>query len=152
MEINRQFCIDRSSVRKTYGPNVWGLNACDSPDGYAAFGAPGPEDGTVSPTGAIAAILFTPGIAKAAGMEMYDRFGDRLWGRYGFSDSFNLDRNWFDPDVIGIDLGMALLAIEDVRTGLPWKLLASHPSTARALRQAGFHVTHEHEPRPLDKP
>ncbi|HLK60511.1 MAG TPA: glucoamylase family protein [Chthonomonadaceae bacterium] len=151
-EINRQYCLDRTGARKTYGPNIWGLNACDAPDGYNAFEAPGKEDGTVSPTGAFAAILFTPDLANAAAMEMYTRFHDRLWGRYGFSDSFNLDRDWFDPDVIGIDLGMALLAIEDVRTGLPWKLLASHPATKRAMKLAGFHTTREPEPRPLHKP
>ncbi len=149
MEINRQFCLDHSPTRKTYGPNLWGLNASDGPDGYSAFGAPGPEDGTVSPTGAIAAILFRPERAIDSAQEMYARFSERLWGRYGFSDAFNLDRDWFDPDVIGIDLGMALIAIEDVHSGLSWKLLASHPATVRALSRAGFHFTLEQEPRPL---
>ena len=152
MEINRQFCLDHAAMRKSYGPNLWGLNASDAPDGYSAFGAPGAENGTLSPTGAIAAILFLPDRAKAAAQEIYSRFGERLWGRYGFSDAFNLDRDWFDADVIGIDLGMALLAIEDVRTGLPWKLIAAHPATARALKQAGFHRTREADPRPLHLP
>ena len=152
MQINRQFCLDHAAARKSYGPNLWGLNASDGPDGYSAFGAPGPENGTLSPTGALAAIQFTPDIAKAAGQEMYTRFSDRLWGRYGFSDSFNLDRDWFDPDVLGIDLGMALLAIEDVHSGLPQHLLASHPATARAFAKAGLHTTRERTPRPLQQP
>ena len=37
---------------------------------------------------------------------MYKRYGDRIWGRYGFSDAFNVDRDWWDQDVIGIDLGI----------------------------------------------
>jgi len=152
MEINRQFCIDHIGKRKTYTPDIWGLNANDYPDGYTAFGAPGEEDGTVSPTGAIASILFTPDIAKRAGSAMYAQYGDRTWGRYGFSNAFNVDRNWYDPDVIGIDLGMAMLAIENYRTGMIWKLIGTHPATKRAWKQAGFHSTEEPEPRPLQLP
>ena len=144
VQINRQVCLDlvRAGKRRGYESNIWGLNASDGPDGYKAYGAPpGEEDGTISPTGAIAAILFTPDLARSAADTMYARYGDKIWGRYGFSDSFNVERNWYDQDVIGIDLGMALLAIEDAQTGLPWKLLASHPATKRALKAAGFHAT-----------
>ena len=137
--INRRYCLDKMPVRKTYGPNVWGLNACDGPDGYTAYDAPGHEDGTVSPTGALASIFLTPDISIPAGITMYNMYGSRIWGRYGFADAFNVDRNWYDTDVIGIDLGMATIAIENYRTGLIWRLLASHPSTARGLAKAGFH-------------
>jgi hypothetical protein len=148
--INRQYCIDKSAGRKSYGPNLWGLNADDAPNGYRAYSAPGnDEDGTVSPTGAIAALLFTPDAARAAGRAMYDLLKEKCWGRYGFGNAFNLDKNWYDKDVIGIDLGMALLAIEDTQSGLPWKLMASHPGLQRAWKQAGFHITHERAPRPL---
>jgi hypothetical protein len=150
VKINRQFCIDKSAGRKSYGPDIWGLNADDAPDGYRAYSAPGSdEDGTVSPTGAIAAILFTPDAARAAGLAMYERVKDQCWGRYGFGNAFNLDKDWYDKDVIGIDLGMALLAIEDAHSGLPWKLMASHRGLQRAWKLAGFHVTHEPAPRPL---
>ena len=153
VKINRQFCIDKSAGRKSYGPDLWGLNASDAPDGYRAYSAPGSdEDGTLSPTGAIAALLFTPEAAQAAGQAMYARVKAKCWGRYGFGDAFNLDKDWYDKDVIGIDLGMALLAIEDARTGLPWKLMASHPGLRRAWKLAGFHTTHEPSPRPLQKP
>jgi len=153
VKINRQFCIDKSAGRKSYGPDLWGLNASDAPDGYRAYSAPGSdEDGTLSPTGAIAALLFTPEASQAAGQAMYARVKAKCWGRYGFGDAFNLDKDWYDKDVIGIDLGMALLAIEDARTGLPWRLMASHPGLRRAWKLAGFHTTHEPSPRPLQKP
>ena len=139
VRINRQFCMDNAAHRKTYAPDIWGLNADDYPGGYKAFSAPGDEDGTVSPTGAIAAVLFEPALARSAEKAMYYRYGDKIWGRYGFADAFNVDKAWYDPDVIGIDLGMALVALEDVRTGLPWKLLASHPSLHKAWKRAGFH-------------
>ena len=104
---------------------------------------------TVSPTGAIAAILYLPDQAAAAAREVYGTYGTRLWGRYGFGNAFNVDADWYDKDVIGIDLGMALLAIENHRTGLIWRLLDSLPATKRALEAAGLHSTTEPSPRPL---
>ncbi len=139
VQINRQYCLDNASHHKTYASDIWGINAGDFPDGYKAFSAPGDEDGTVSPTGAIAAILFEPELAHRAEHTMLARYGNKIWGRYGFGDAFNVDRNWYDTDVIGIDLGMALLALEDVHSRLPWKLLARHPRLAIAWKRAGFH-------------
>ena len=138
--INRQYCIDNSIHRKTYAPDIWGLNASDYPGGYKAFAAPGDEDGTVSPTGAIASIIFTPELSRRAAQAMYEQYGRHLWGQFGFSNAFNIDMNWYDSDVIGIDLGMVLLNIENARTGLIWKLLASHPSTTRAWQAVGFKI------------
>jgi len=150
MWIDARFCRDHAEQRKTYAEGFWGLNASDGPTGYRAYGAPdGPEDGTVSPTGAISAITFVPGLAFSAATRLYDRLRERLWGTYGFSNAFNLDAGFFDPDVIGIDLGMALLAIENRRSGLIWRLIASHPSTQRAFTAAGLRQTLEPPPRLL---
>ena len=147
--INRQFCIDHSAGRKSYSPDIWGLNAADGPDGYSAYGVPSPEDGTVSPTGALSSLQFTPELSLRAAETMYAKYGDRLWGKYGFADSFNLDKDWYDPDVIGIDLGMVLLAIENHRSGLIWKLMASHPAMKFACKAAGLHPTKEGKARAL---
>jgi hypothetical protein len=139
MKINRRFCRYRAKKRKTYAEGFWGLNASDGPDGYKPYGVAGdPEDGTVSPTGAIASIIFTPDLAMSVAQAMYEKDGGALWGKYGFTNAFNVDRNWHSPDVIGIDLGMALLAIENYRSGLIWKLMSGFDGTARALAAAGF--------------
>ena len=61
------------------------------------------------------------------------------WGRYGFANAINPSRNWNDTDVIGIDLGMMLLAVENHRTGLIWRLMASHPAIQKGMSAAGFH-------------
>jgi len=148
--IQRRFCQEHIQERKTYAAGFWGLNAGDGPDGYRAYGAPdGPEDGTVSPSGVLAAMTLAPQESATTARAMFDQFGSQIWGDYGFADAFNLDRNWFDADVIGIDLGMALLAIENGRSGLIWKLMQSHPATLRALKAAGFHATEETLPRSL---
>ncbi len=56
-----------------------------------------------------------------------------LWGTYGFANAFNIDRNWYDRDVIGIDLGMALLAIENYRSGIVWALMDKLLSNSSCL-------------------
>jgi hypothetical protein len=153
MKVHQQFCADHASSRQTYAHGYWGLNASDGPFGYSAYGAPaGPEDGTISPTGAICSIIFTPDAAIAISRALHAEFGSMLWGKYGFSNAFNIDRGWYDRDVIGIDLGMVLLAIENYRTGLVWNLMNSHYAIRPALRAAGFRETTEPEPRPLQVP
>jgi hypothetical protein len=147
--IHRQFCRDRAAQRRTYRDGYWGLNASDGPKGYRAYGFPEPEDGTVSPTGMIGSVLFLPQETQSIAEKMADELKGELWGHYGFSNAFNLDKNWYDTDVIGIDLGMALLAIENHRSGLVWRLLTGHPATGRALKRAGFHRTRESGARPL---
>jgi len=150
MNIHRQFCLDRSADFRTYADGFWGINACDGPQGYATYGAPGGiNDGTVSPTGAISSILFTPALALSAARSLYQM--DGLWGKYGFVNAFNIDKNWCDQDVIGIDLGMVLLSIENYRTGLVWTLMHSFYASGSALRAAGFHLTLEPNPRPVYK-
>ncbi|MBV8899441.1 MAG: hypothetical protein JOY92_04935 [Verrucomicrobia bacterium] len=150
MKIQRQFCIDRAGDFHTYAQGFWGLNASDGPDGYTAYGAPdGPHNGTVSPTGAIGSITFTPRLAVSAACDLYEVAGDALWGHYGFANAFNVDRNWYARDVIGIDLGMVLLAIENYRTGLVWALMERAPSTGQAFGAAGFQPAVEPEPRPV---
>lgn len=134
----RRFCADNPTQRKGYGAYGWGLNACDGPDGYMAYGVPKPEDGTLSPTGVLASITVDPKSALGTAMHMRTAYGPRIWGRYGFVNAYNVDRDWFDRDVIGIDLGMALLAVENHRSGLVWRMMGSHPSTARAFGRAGF--------------
>lgn len=150
MQTHRQYCVDHAAKSETYAQGFWGLNASDGPDGYAAYGAPdGPEDGTVSPTGVICSITFTPELAVSGARALYDKVGDVIWGRYGFADAFNIGRNWYAGDVIGIDLGMTLLAIENYRSGFIWRLMGSFYATAPALQAAGFHFTAEPDERPI---
>jgi len=139
---NRQFCIDQSAKYKTYGSNVWGLSACDKPiSGYEAYAAPPGKpihDGTIAPWATVASLPFAPEETLAAVTHIYERFGDKLWGRYGFGNSFNLDRNWFAPDVIGIDLGAAILLIENARTGFVWEHFMRTQPIKEAMKKAGF--------------
>lgn len=151
----KQFCIDHRDKFKTYSANTWGLTASDGPDGYRAYGAPGKmteHDGTVAPTAAITSIIFTPNESITAAKAFHGQYQDKLWGRYGFSNAYNLQRNWWGQDVIGIDLGMMLLALENHRTGFIWKLCSQIAPIKQGLQKAGFQTVQESETEsPLKK-
>jgi hypothetical protein len=138
-----------------YGSNVWGLTACDGPGrppfhGYIARGAPPPEndDGTLAPTAAAASLPFAPEVARPAMRHFYDEYRSRMWTLYGFCDAFNLQADWWDPEVIGIDQGPILLMIENHRTGRVWQTMMKAPEIRRGLAQAGFRPVTDPAPAP----
>ncbi len=138
---NRLFCIDQASNFKTYGHNAWGLTASDGPFGYRAYGAPpgwADHDGTLAPTGCGASIPFTPSESIACLKHYRENLSDRLWGMYGFSDAFNLDRDWFDEEVIAIDQGALLLMIENFRSERIWNVMMQNAAIQKGLELANF--------------
>jgi hypothetical protein len=148
----RAYAIANPDGWKDYGQNIWGLTACDGPGdfvrmydgkqrtfrGYVARGWGINDDGTVAPTAAVASIPFAPEIAIPATRAMRDRYGARLYQKYGFLDSFNPSLDWFNKEYIGIDQGPILLLIENYRTDLIWKTMRKSEYLRRALRKAGF--------------
>lgn len=136
---NRAYCIQNPKHFAAYGPNFWGLSACDTPTGYDAKGAPGwiNDDGTITPTSAVAAVQFVPQDAIAF-FDAMRRDHPEAWGRYGFPNGYNPTKKWVDPDVIGIDLGMMMTAVENSDTGLIWRLSAKSPIIKRGYERLGF--------------
>ena len=138
---NRRFCMDNAKYFKTYGPDSWGITACMGPDGYVGYGAaPGTaiHDGTIAPAAAAGSIVFTPELSLAAMKNFYKKHKDRIWGRYGFADAFNLDRDFVASDVYGINQGPTVMMLENYRSGLIWKLFMSLPQVQRGMKEAGF--------------
>jgi lysophospholipase L1-like esterase len=138
----RAYGIANPRNHRGYGENVWGITACDGPNGYNARGAPPAQndDGTIAPTAAASSIPFTPEESLAAMRHMYDTYRAQLWMKYGFRDAFNLNVNWWGPDVIGIDEGPIVLMIENYRTGKVWQRFVQNADVQRGLEKAGFTV------------
>jgi hypothetical protein len=104
---DRAYCIANPGGWAGYGPNIWGLTACDGPGdviltidgkkrqffGYAARGPEGEpdglDDGTLAPTAALGSLAFAPHICIPAAKALAAYGGGVLYGRYGFIDSFN---------------------------------------------------------------
>lgn len=137
---NRQFCIDNMSLYSTYGPNHWGLTACQAPDGYRAYGAkPGRavHDGTIAPTGAIGSIPFTPRESIDYLVNLYKNHPE-LWGPYGPTDAYNFHRKWQAQEVLAIDQGTILLMIENFLTGSVWREFSKFQPVQEAMTKVGF--------------
>jgi hypothetical protein len=151
-----------------YGENVWGLTACDGSADveikfagenrrfrtYSARGADtAVDDGTIAPTAAAASIAFAPEIVIPAVKEMHRRYGEHIYGKYGFYDAFNPSFDydvpvqhgrripgfgWVAGDYLGIDQGPILAMIENYRSGLVWRVTRANAHVRRGLERAGF--------------
>jgi hypothetical protein len=138
---HRLFCMDLAKEFPGYGPNIWGISASDSAKGYVAWGGPPRDpaiDGTVVPYAAAGSLMFVPELASAALRTMYEKYGTRIYGKYGFTDAFNPNNGWVNPDVIGIDLGITLLAAENMRTGNVWRWFMRNLEIRRAMESIGL--------------
>ncbi|NHN88682.1 glucoamylase family protein [Acetobacter conturbans] len=146
---------------KDYSGTIWGLTASDGPgemtkqiDGqdrhflsYSARGAGRDyvqDDGTIAPTAALGSIAFAPEIVIPALRDLRSRYGDRIYGKYGFMDAFNPSfpegqSFWVDNEYLGIDQGPILLMIENWRSGFVWNVMKRNPYIRTGLLRAGFH-------------
>lgn len=138
---HRAFCINLSGEFKEFGPNLWGITASDSAKGYLAWGGPPRDpaiDGTIVPSAAGGSLMLTPDISVAALRTMREKYGERVYGVYGFVDAFNPHTGWIDSDVIGINAGIILLSVENMRTGNVWKWFMRNSEIPRAMEKAGL--------------
>ena len=138
---HRAFCINLRHAFPGYGPDVWGITASDSAKGYLAWGGPPHDpaiDGTVVPAAAGGSLMFTPELSVRALRTMREKFGDKIYGRYGFVDAFNPNNGWINPDVIGIDQGIILVSAENARTGNVWRWFMKNPEIPLAMQRVGL--------------
>ena len=138
---HKAFCLSLAKEFPTYTDTMWGITASDSRKGYVAWGGPpreGPIDGSVVPSAAAGSLMFVPDITLPVVREMRERFGDRIYGRYGFADAFHPGDGWVNPDVIGIDVGITLLSAENLRTGRVWQWFMKNAEIPAAMERAGL--------------
>ena len=171
----RAYAIRNPLDWRGYGPNIWGLTASDGPGDFevalprqdaavprllrARRRLPGRpdevfDDGTLAPTAVIGSLPFAPEIVMPATHEMHKRYGQYIYGKYGFVDAFNpsfdydvpLKRGrrvrgvgWVASDYLGIDQGAIISMIENHRSELMWTRDEAQPLPAPRPRScAGF--------------
>jgi hypothetical protein len=138
---HRKFCINLANEFPAFGPDMWGITASDSAKGYLAWGGPPRDpsiDGTLVPSAAGGSLMFTPELSLATLKAMRNKYGNRIYGRYGFVDAFNPQTGWIDTDVIGINVGIILLSAENMRSGMVWKWFMKNPEIPRAMQKVGL--------------
>jgi hypothetical protein len=134
------FCI---ALGKPYARDYWGISASDSAHGYTAWGGPpaqGDIDGSVVPYATAGSLPFLPADCLRVQRALKANYGERAYGRYGFCDAFHPQANWYDPDVLGIDLGIGVIMAENLRTGFVWETFARNPEVGLAMKKAEFHA------------
>ncbi len=160
--IQQAYAIENPLNYKGYAHDLWGITASAGPgpathcvDGverdfyaYLARGIPdGPDDGTLSPWGAIASLPFAPEIVLPVITALDERYPS-VTSNYGFKCSFNptfpenvIDGSrsgWISQGYYGLDQGPIVLMIENHRTGLLWQLMRDCPYMRTGLLRAGF--------------
>jgi hypothetical protein len=135
--INHDYCVANPRNYIAYSDSCWGLTASDIPSGYGAQ-SPTNDNGTISPTAAIASMPYTPDESMKAIRFFYYILGDKLWGSYGFYDAFNITQGWTATSTLAIDQGPIIVMIENYRTQLLWKLFMSAPEVQTAASKLGI--------------
>ena len=54
---------------------------------------------------------------------------------FGFLDAYNVDAAWTAEDCLGIDQGPLVLAIENARSGLVWRMFHRHSFVQQGLKR-----------------
>jgi hypothetical protein len=160
--VHRAYAIRNPHQWIDYSDSIWGLSACDGPKdtsfvvtgimrnfrSYSARGTGAEEevdDGTIAPAAVAGSVPFAPEICIAALKAMRNRYGDKLWTKYGYVDAFNptyitpsTPDGWFDHDYLGIDQGPIVLMIENARNGFVWEVMKKNRYIVEGLKKAGF--------------
>ncbi|WP_164924648.1 glucoamylase family protein [Sinorhizobium fredii] len=141
-----------------YCRDLWGFSACHAPKGwlklrdgrrqrllgYAARGAPfDANDGTLVPWAPLAGLPFAPDDCLDSLSHLLAHYPALLRnGRFpgGFNPSLpgGGREGWVDDRIVGLDQGLAVMMIENWRSGLVWELTRSIPAFGRGLKRAGF--------------
>ena len=138
---HRAYCVNLRYDFPHFGPDLWGITASDSAKGYLVWGGPPRDsdiDGTVVPSAAGGSLMFTPELSSRALSTMHEKYGAKIYGKYGFVDAFNPKTGWIDTDVIGINVGIILLSAENMRSENIWRWFMQNPEIPLAMQRIGL--------------
>jgi hypothetical protein len=133
---NRSVC--QSDTRyTTYHAGFWGISAGITPEGYGAQG-PLSFNSTVCVGCALGSVMYDPAnVLSDAARWVDSSYHDRIWGRYGFVDSLDLDKNWFADRVLAITVGPIFMSLANTgEESSIWHEMRNIPEIQNALQKA----------------
>lgn len=159
--VQYQYALENHMKFDGYGKYFWGITASDGPGpalmnirgtdrefyGYARRGVPfGPDDGTISPWSAVAALPFVPELVLPTIDYLLSETDLNSINSYGFRSAFNPTfsskphnpHGWRSPCHFAMNQGPALALIENYRTGFLWELFKESQYIRNGLTKAGF--------------
>ena len=156
--VQREYARQNPNQCDGYDSDCWGLTAGDGPGfqtivvhgrrrrffEYTARGVPyGPDDGTIAPSAALASLPFAPERVLVALRRFFELYPE--WtASWRLPSGFNRvapsadPRGWVSEGYFGLDQGLAVLMIENYRSGLIWKLMRQCEPIRKGLARAGF--------------
>ena len=157
--VQREYAARNPRGFAGYSADTWGVTASDGPGpaqatvgtrarkfwGYRARGVPfGPDDGTLAPWAALASLPFAPEAVLSCLHSLAGLHGG-LDARYGFENSYNptfpdgdAELGWVSPHHYALNQGPIVLAVENYRSELPWRLMRQCEPLVDGLRRNGF--------------
>lgn len=159
--VQYQYALANPMKFEGYNKYIWGITASDGPGpallnikgidreffGNARRGVPfGPDDGTISPWSAIAALPFVPELVLPTINYLLKETDLNILNSYGFRSAYNPTfphkshnpHGWRSPCHFATNQGPALALIENYKTGFLWELLKESPYIRTGLTRAGF--------------
>ncbi len=137
-KIHHSYAVANPKGHAGYSDKNWGLTASDDPYGYTAHQPMSNDNGTISPTAALASMPYTPEESMKALKYFYRERGKDLFGIYGPYDAFNDYLGWVQKAYIGIDQGPIMVMLENHRTGLLWNSVMKDADVQAGLDKLGF--------------
>lgn len=126
--INQAYCIGNSSRFYYYSDSCWGF-----------YGDATNFPGTIFPYVALGGLPYTPAESLKALNYFYYKLGDKLFLNYGFAGAFNFQNGVkVTEQVLSYDQLSYLVAIENYRSKLIWKLFTGSPEVKAGMRKLGF--------------
>ncbi len=148
---NREYSLSFAAQYRGYTESSWGLSSSVGPGGYKAYGGKpggGLHDGTIAPYATLSSIVFTPELTTQAARFFYDHYQEKLYGKFGFKDAFNLDKGWWADEYLGIDQGITLLMFENYLNGENvWKKFRELPAIKRWIELTGLNSRSASNPK-----
>lgn len=139
---NRDYSMSFSGQYKGYSESSWGLSSSLGPGGYKAYGGKpggGIQDGTIAPYATLSSIVFTPEASTQAARFFYENYQKELYGNFGFKDAFNVDKQWWADEYLGIDQGITLLMLENyLNSESVWKKFMELPAIKKWIELTGL--------------
>lgn len=118
--------------------NGWGWNACEDHTKAGDYlGYDNLYGGTISPSTQLGGLSFSENSSRAL-RDLFSLYGSEIWGKYGFTDAFNVGENWFWDNFAGLNLGISLVGAQNQSNDMVWDTFMKNSEVKEGLRKAGF--------------
>ncbi len=122
---------------------AWGLSDCFGKESYSHAAPPGyvANDGTIATNAFVCSLPFVPEASLMSIRKSIEYYGDKYWGKYGLSSSYNLKTDFISPFYVGIETGPMMCMIENYRSGMVWNLFMKTEVIHNFIKRAKFSGT-----------